>query len=166
MRFNGKPMIGLGVVMQAGGNVQVLGKALDTAMAGIERDLPVGITVIASPTSPRSCRNRCDEFSQSLAEALGIVLVVSFLSLGLAHRHRRGDLGAAGAGDHLRRMMLLGIDLQRISLGALIIALGLLVDDAIIAVEMMMVKLEEGFDRMRRRPSPTPRPPSRCSPAR
>ena len=90
------------------------------------------------------------------------MLVVSFISLGV----RTGIIVALSVPLVLAitfvGMMLLGIDFQRISLGALIIALGLLVDDAIIAVEMMMVKLEQGASRWRPRPSPTPRPPSRC----
>jgi multidrug efflux pump len=148
MRFNGKPVIGLGIVMQAGGNVQQLGKALDAAMADIERNLPVGITVHRVANQPEVVQESVREFSQSLAEALGIVLVVSFISLGF----RTGIIVALSVPLVLAitfvGMMLLGIDFQRISLGALIIALGLLVDDAIIAVEMMMVKLEQGYSRM------------------
>lgn len=148
MRFNGKPVIGLGVVMQAGGNVQTLGKALDSTMAGIVRDLPIGITVHRVSNQPEVVDESVHDFTQSLGEALGIVLVVSFLSLGF----RTGIVVALSVPLVLAitfvGMMLLGIDFQRISLGALIIALGLLVDDAIIAVEMMMVKLEQGFSRM------------------
>jgi multidrug efflux pump len=148
MRFNGKPVIGLGVVMQAGGNVQVLGKALDAAMTEIEANLPVGITIYRVANQPEVVDESVHEFTRSLAEALGIVLVVSFISLGF----RTGIIVALSVPLVLAitfvGMMLLGIDFQRISLGALIIALGLLVDDAIIAVEMMMVKLEEGFSRM------------------
>jgi multidrug efflux pump subunit AcrB len=148
MRFNGKPVLGLGVVMQPGGNVQQLGKALEAAMADIQRDLPVGITVHRVANQPEVVDESVHEFTQSLAEALGIVLVVSFLSLGF----RTGIIVALSVPLVLAitfvGMMLLGIDFQRISLGALIIALGLLVDDAIIAVEMMMVKLEQGFSRM------------------
>ena len=134
---------------QAGGNVQTLGKALDTAMAEIERDLPVGITVHRVANQPEVVEQvgRASSSSRWL-EALGIVLVVSFISLGV----RTGIIVALSVPLVLAitfvGMMLLGIDLQRISLGALIIALGLLVDDAIIAVEMMMVKMEQGFSRM------------------
>src|SRR6185436_13197549 len=148
MRFNGKPVLGLGIVMQPGGNVQQLGKALELAMADIERNLPVGITVHRVANQPEVVQESVREFSQSLAEALGIVLVVSFISLGF----RTGIIVALSVPLVLAitfvGMMLLGIDFQRISLGALIIALGLLVDDAIIAVEMMMVKLEQGYSRM------------------
>ena len=148
MRFKGKRVIGLGVVMAAGGNVQALGKALDAAMKQVERDLPVGITVHRVANQPEVVESSFEEFIHSLGEALAIVLVVSFVSLGV----RTGVIVALSVPLVLAitfvGMMLLGIDFQRISLGALIIALGLLVDDAIIAVEMMMVKLEQGFSRM------------------
>src|SRR3954469_5436723 len=148
MRFNGKPVLGLGVVMQAGGNVQELGKKLEKTMDEIQRDLPVGVTVHRVANQPEVVDESVHEFTQSLAEALGIVLVVSFISLGF----RTGIIVALSVPLVLAitfvGMMLLGIDFQRISLGALIIALGLLVDDAIIAVEMMMVKLEQGASRL------------------
>ena len=148
MRFKGKRVIGLGVVMAAGGNVQALGNALDAAMKQVERDLPVGITVHRVANQPEVVESSFEEFIHSLGEALAIVLVVSFVSLGV----RTGVIVALSVPLVLAitfvGMMLLGIDFQRISLGALIIALGLLVDDAIIAVEMMMVKLEQGFSRM------------------
>ena len=148
MRFGGKPVIGLGVVMAPGGNVQTLGKALEQTMAEIEASLPVGITVHRVANQPEVVENSFEEFIYSLVEALAIVLVVSFVSLGV----RTGVIVALSVPLVLAitfvGMMLLGIDFQRISLGALIIALGLLVDDAIIAVEMMMVKLEQGSSRI------------------
>jgi multidrug efflux pump len=148
MRFNGKPVIGLGVVMAPGGNVQTLGKALDQAMAEVEATLPVGITVHRVANQPEVVAKSFDEFIASLFEALAIVLVVSFITLGI----RTGVIVAMSVPLVLAitfvGMLLLGIDFQRISLGALIIALGLLVDDAIIAVEMMMVKLEQGASRL------------------
>ena len=148
MRFKGKPVIGLGVVMAQGGNVQKLGKALDAAMAEVEKDLPVGITVHRVANQPEVVDKSFEEFIHSLLEALAIVLVVSFISLGV----RTGVIVALSVPLVLAitfvGMLLLGIDFQRISLGALIIALGLLVDDAIIAVEMMMVKLEQGASRL------------------
>ncbi|MBX9944985.1 MAG: efflux RND transporter permease subunit, partial [Reyranella sp.] len=148
MRFRGKPVIGLGVVMAPGGNVQTLGKALGAAMAEVERELPVGITVHRVANQPETVDKSFEEFIWSLVEALAIVLVVSFVSLGF----RTGIIVALSVPLVLAitfvGMLLLGIDFQRISLGALIIALGLLVDDAIIAVEMMMVKLEQGFSRL------------------
>ena len=163
MRYKGKPVIGLGVVMAPGGNVQTLGKALEQTMAEVEADLPVGITVHRVANQPEVVEKSFEEFISSLFEALAIVLVVSFISLGM----RSGLIVALSVPLVLAitfvGMMLLGIDFQRISLGALIIALGLLVDDAIIAVEMMMVKLEQGCQPAARpRPTPTPRPPSRC----
>ena len=148
MRFNGKAVIGLGVVMAPGGNVEKLGVALDKTMKEVEAGLPVGITVHRIANQPEVVAKSFEEFSSSLLEALAIVLVVSFVSLGI----RTGVIVALSVPLVLAitfvGMLLLGIDFQRISLGALIIALGLLVDDAIIAVEMMMVKLEQGASRM------------------
>jgi multidrug efflux pump len=148
MRFGGKRVIGLGVVMASGGNVQALGQALEATLKQVESDLPVGITVHRVANQPEVVETSFEEFIHSLGEALAIVLVVSFISLGV----RTGVIVALSVPLVLAitfvGMMLLGIDFQRISLGALIIALGLLVDDAIIAVEMMMVKLEQGFSRM------------------
>jgi multidrug efflux pump subunit AcrB len=148
MRFNGKPVVGLGVVMAAGGNVQTLGKALDQAMVEVEKDLPIGITVHRVANQPEVVEKSFDEFISALLEALAIVLIVSFISLGV----RTGVVVALSVPLVLAitfvAMLMLGIDFQRISLGALIIALGLLVDDAIIAVEMMMVKLEQGASRL------------------
>ncbi|HZX86615.1 MAG TPA: efflux RND transporter permease subunit [Reyranella sp.] len=148
MRYKGKPVIGLGVVMAQGGNVQTLGKALDKVMGDVEKDLPVGITVHRVSNQPEVVDKSFEEFISSLLEALAIVLVVSFISLGM----RTGVIVAMSVPLVLAitfvAMLLLGIDFQRISLGALIIALGLLVDDAIIAVEMMMVKLEQGASRL------------------
>jgi multidrug efflux pump subunit AcrB len=148
MRFGGKPVLGLGVVMAAGGNMETLGKRLDATMAEVEAKLAVGITVHRVANQPQVVETSFEEFIHSLGEALAIVLIVSFVSLGV----RTGIVVALSVPLVLAitfvGMMLLGIDFQRISLGALIIALGLLVDDAIIAVEMMMVKLEQGFSRM------------------
>ena len=148
MRFNGKSVIGLGIVMAPGGNVEKLGADLDKTMKEVEAGLPVGITVHRIANQPEVVAKSFEEFSSSLLEALAIVLVVSFVSLGI----RTGVIVALSVPLVLAitfvGMLLLGIDFQRISLGALIIALGLLVDDAIIAVEMMMVKLEQGASRL------------------
>jgi len=148
MRFMGKPVLGLGLVMSAGGNMQTLGKALDAQMAAIQDELPVGITVHKVAFQPDVVDRSFSEFIHSLMEALGIVLAVSFVSLGL----RSGIVVALCVPLVLAitftAMEVMGINFHRISLGALIIALGLLVDDAIIAVEMMMVKLEQGHSRM------------------
>jgi multidrug efflux pump len=149
MRHNGKPVIGLGISMVKGGNIQIMGKALDLEMEKIKAELPVGIEVDAVALQPHVVQESVHEFVQSLGEALAIVLAVSFLSLGL----RTGIVVALSVPLVLAMtflaMSVMGIDLHRISLGALIIALGLLVDDAIIAVEMMLLKLEEGFDRVK-----------------
>ena len=148
MRYNGKAVIGLGVVMAPGGNVQNLGAELDKTMEEVEAGLPVGITVHRIANQPEVVTKSFEEFSSALLEALAIVLVVSFISLGV----RTGVIVALSVPLVLAitfvGMLMLGIDFQRISLGALIIALGLLVDDAIIAVEMMMVKLEQGASRL------------------
>jgi len=148
MRFMGKPALGLGLVMSAGGNMQALGKLLDKEIAAIQDELPVGITVHKVAFQPDVVDRSFSEFIYSLIEALGIVLAVSFVSLGL----RSGIVVALCVPLVLAitftAMEVMGINFHRISLGALIIALGLLVDDAIIAVEMMMVKLEQGHTRM------------------
>ncbi|MBM3554254.1 MAG: efflux RND transporter permease subunit [Alphaproteobacteria bacterium] len=149
MRYRGEPAIGLGVSLAKGGDIIAMGERLEEAMARILRDLPVGIDVHKIHDQPRVVVRSFTEFMQSLAEAVGIVLLVSFLSLGL----RTGLVVALSIPLVLAItficMKLFGIDFQRISLGALIIALGLLVDDAIIAVEMMVVKMEQGWDRIK-----------------
>ncbi|ATG91388.1 efflux RND transporter permease subunit [Methylomonas koyamae] len=149
MRFNGKPALGLGVTMNKKGNVIALGKNLENTLAGIKNELPLGMDVEQVANQAHVVKNQMAEFGQTFFEALATVLVVSFLSLGW----RTGSVVALTVplvlAATLLVMLLCGIDLQRISLGALILALGLLVDDAMIAVEMMARKLEEGWDRMR-----------------
>jgi len=149
MRFNGKPALGLGVTINKKGNVIELGKALEDALASIETELPLGMDVEPVANQAHVVKNQMAEFGRTFFEALATVLVVSFLSLGW----RTGSVVALTVplvlAATLLVMLLCGIDLQRISLGALILALGLLVDDAMIAVEMMARKLEEGWDRMR-----------------
>jgi len=147
MRYNGKPAVGLGVVMSANQNVITLGEELDTAMQAFESETPLGISIGKISFQPEIVNESVTEFLRSFVEALLIVLFVSFISLGL----RTGIVVAISVPIVLAItftvMSLMGMDLDRISLGALILALGLLVDDAIIAIEMMSVKLEEGFDR-------------------
>lgn len=147
VRFMGQEAIALGVSMEKGGNVLDLGEGLDGAVARIQARLPVGIEVHRVSDQPGVVKRSINEFMQSLLEAVVIVLAVSFLSLGF----RTGLVVALTIPLTLAITFLLmkacGIDLQRISLGALIIALGLLVDDAIIAVEMMAVKMEQGWER-------------------
>jgi multidrug efflux pump subunit AcrB len=149
MHFGGQEAIGLAIAMRDGGDVIELGRNLDAAAARIRAALPVGIEIHTVSNQPAVVKASVHEFTRSLAEALVIVLGVSFLSLGW----RTGIVVMLSIPLVLAitflAMYALGIDLQRISLGALIIALGLLVDDAIIAVEMMALKLEQGFDRMR-----------------
>jgi len=149
MRFRGQEAIGLAISMASRGNVIALGANLDRAMAAVKERLPVGIDVFQVADQPRVVERSVNEFMQTLLEALVIVLGVAFLSLGL----RAGMVVALSIPLVLAVtflfMLIFGIALQRISLGALIIALGLLVDDAIIATEMMVIKMEQGWDRIR-----------------
>ena len=149
VREGGKPALGLGVSMQDGANIISLGGNLKQAMAAVTTELPVGIEVTQIADQPRIVDQSVSEFFHTFVEALIIVLVVSFLSLGL----RTGVVVALSVplvlGIVFVVMYASGLDLHRITLGALIIALGLLVDDAIIAIEMMVVKMEQGFDRAR-----------------
>lgn len=148
MRFNGKPSVAIGVVMSKGGNVLELGKSLEAEIASIQRDVPAGVRIDTVAFQPHVVDESVGEFLKSFIEALIIVLVVSFLSLGL----RTGIVVALSVplvlAISLVLMQSIGMNLDRISLGALILALGLLVDDAIIAVEMMAVKMEEGWNRL------------------
>ncbi|MET3354436.1 UNVERIFIED_ORG: multidrug efflux pump subunit AcrB [Xanthobacter viscosus] len=149
VRQHGRPAIGIGVSMAAGTNILTLGKELKAAMAEATAELPVGIDVTQVADQPHIVGESVGEFLKTFVEALVIVLVVSFLSLGF----RTGIVVALSVPLVLAIVFLVmfatGMDLHRITLGALIIALGLLVDDAIIAIEMMVVKMEEGWDRMR-----------------
>lgn len=148
LRFNSKPAVAVGVVMTKGGNVLTLGKQLESAMEEITAQMPVGMHMGNIAFQPHVVEESVGEFIQSFVEALVIVLIVSFLSLGL----RTGIVVALSVplvlAISLMIMNAIGMNLDRISLGALILALGLLVDDAIIAVEMMAVKMEEGWNRV------------------
>ncbi|HLA34703.1 MAG TPA: efflux RND transporter permease subunit [Rhodocyclaceae bacterium] len=149
MRVGGQPAVGIGVTMLRGGDVIGLGESLQTAMARLQQDLPAGVEVHVVADQPQIVKRSIKLFLESLGEAMAIVLLVSFLSLGM----RTGAVVALSIPLVLAitflLMMAFGIDLQRISLGALVIALGLLVDDAIIAVEMMVVKMEQGWDKFK-----------------
>ncbi|MEC5216239.1 multidrug efflux pump [Actimicrobium sp. GrIS 1.19] len=156
MRYNGKEVIGLGISMEKGGNIIELGKSLETTVAAIKAKLPVGVELSRVADQPRAVTSSVGEFLHTLMEAVLIVLAVSFLALGLHTKPFRLDIRpglVVGLTIPLVLaitflfMRILDIDLHKISLGALIIALGLLVDDAIIAVEMMVRKMEEGFNR-------------------
>jgi multidrug efflux pump len=148
-RFNGEPAIGLAIAMTTGGDVQALGHNIKNQVAELERTLPVGVDMHLVADQPHVVKEAVGEFTKSLTEAIAIVLAVSFLALGW----RPGIVVAVAIPLVLAItfvvMKLTGISLQRISLGALIIALGLLVDDAMIAVEMMITKMEEGYDRIK-----------------
>ncbi|MFW3896601.1 efflux RND transporter permease subunit [Pseudomonas putida] len=149
MRFMGEDAIGLAVSMKPGGDILVLGKALEAEFARISTNLPAGMELRKVSDQPAAVKTGVGEFVQVLVEALAIVLLVSFFSLGM----RTGLVVALAIPLVLAMtfatMYYLGIGLHKISLGALVLALGLLVDDAIIAVEMMAIKMEQGFDRLK-----------------
>jgi multidrug efflux pump len=149
VRQEGKSAIGIGVVTAKGANILELGKEVAAATAEFMKAVPQGINVDLIADQPKVVERAVGEFIHSFVEALAIVLFVSFLALGW----RTGIVVAASVPLVLAIVFIvmeaMGLDLHRISLGALIIALGLLVDDAIIAVEMMVVKMEQGWDRIK-----------------
>jgi multidrug efflux pump len=158
VRHQGHEVVALGVSMAKGGDIIALGKALGAAVARIQADLPVGVSIERVQDQPAAVSKSVNEFVMVLVEAIFIVLAVSFISLGLHTRPLRVDVwpGLVVAitiplvlAITFVTMFYWGVGLHKISLGSLIIALGLLVDDAIIAVEMMVRKLEEGHDRAR-----------------
>jgi multidrug efflux pump subunit AcrB len=161
VHHQGKSVIALGVSMAKGGDIIALGKALQVATTRIEKTLPAGVSLLQVQDQPKAVQKSVGEFVSVLIEAVLIVLAVSFVALGL---HKGGRYGwyvdmrpgwvVAITIPLVLAMTFLamnywGIGLHKISLGSLIIALGLLVDDAIIAVEMMVRKMEEGYDRVR-----------------
>jgi multidrug efflux pump subunit AcrB len=149
IRHQGKPAIMLSVVMQQGWNGLELGKALEAESASISQSLPLGISLEKVTDQAVNIRSAVDEFMLKFAVALGVVLLVSLLSLGW----RVGIVVAAAVPLTLAVVFLIMLDtgrfFDRITLGALILSLGLLVDDAIIAIEVMVVKMEEGMDRLK-----------------
>jgi multidrug efflux pump len=149
MRFKGQEALGIAVAMKPGGDIVRLGRALDEVSDRISATLPVGLQLERVADQPKAVRSAIAEFVDTLAIAVVIVLLVSFFSLGF----RTGMVVALAIPLVLAMtfatMKFFGIGLHKISLGALVLALGLLVDDAIIAVEMMAVKLEQGYDRIR-----------------
>ncbi|GAB2896978.1 efflux RND transporter permease subunit [Uliginosibacterium flavum] len=149
MRFMGSEALGIGISMRAGGDIIALGKHLDQATAKIDAQLPLGVKMARVANQPRAVAESVQDFVRSLTEAVVIVLAVSLLSLGF----RTGVVVAISIPVVLAItflfMHMLDIGLHKISLGALILALGLLVDDAIIAVEMMATKMEQGWERAR-----------------
>ncbi len=146
-RYNGKPAIGLSIAMQKGGNIQEFGKALHERMDISTAELPVGVGVHKVSDQAEVVDKAVGGFTSALFEAVIIVMVVSFVSLGV----RAGLVVACSIPLVLAMVFVFmeysGITMQRISLGALIIALGLLVDDAMITVEMMVTRLEMGETR-------------------
>src|SRR3979490_617371 len=149
VRQKGKPALGIGVVMAKGANILELGQAVKKATDEFMAAVPQGINVELIADQPKVVEHAVSEFVHSFIEALAIVLFVSFVALGW----RTGIVVAASVPLVLAIVFIvmnaMSLDLHRITLGALIIALGLLVDDAIIAVEMMVVKMEQGWDRVR-----------------
>jgi multidrug efflux pump len=166
VRHQGKEVIALGVSMGKGGDIIALGKALATATAGIGQTLPAGVKLVPLQDQPKAVAKSVNEFVSVLIEAVVIVLAVSFIALGLHRRPGQNPLYKRWYIDMRPGLVVgitiplvlavtflgmnyFGIGLHKISLGSLIIALGLLVDDAIIAVEMMVRKMEEGYDKVR-----------------
>ncbi len=149
MRFGDRPVLGIGVTMAPSGDVIALGKRLRAETARLRASLPAGLELNEVSSMPQAVERSIDDFVEAVAEAIGIVLLVSLASLGF----RTGmvvviSIPLVLAATALS-MNLFHIGLHKVSLGTLILALGLLVDDAIIAVETMAVKLEQGFDRLR-----------------
>ncbi|MFM2328779.1 MAG: hypothetical protein RLZZ494_882, partial [Pseudomonadota bacterium] len=157
VRHQGKQVIALGVAMAKGGDILAMGQALTATVNALRPTLPLGIEISQVQDQPQVVSRSVNEFVGTLVEAVVIVLMVSFVSLGLHTRPLRIDIwpGLVVAitiplvlAITFVTMFYWGVGLHKISLGSLIIALGLLVDDAIIAVEMMVRKLEEGYDRL------------------
>ena len=148
MRFMGENGIGIAVSMRKGGDIIALGKSLETSFTELQKSLPLGMTLEKVSDQPVAVQRSIHEFIKVLAEAVIIVLLVSFFSLGF----RTGLVVAFSIPLVLAMtfagMNLFDVGLHKISLGALILALGLLVDDAIIAVEMMAIKMEQGYSRL------------------
>jgi multidrug efflux pump len=149
VRYGGKPAMAIGVSMAKGGDIIQLGKDLNSRVARLQAGLPVGVEIGVAASQPEAVQRSVKAFTQALAEAVLVVLLVTFISLGI----RTGMVVAISiplvlAATFLA-MNLFNVGLHKVSLGALVLALGLLVDDAIIAVEMMWVKMEQGWERTR-----------------
>ncbi|AEM52690.1 efflux RND transporter permease subunit [Stenotrophomonas maltophilia] len=149
MRFMGEEAIGLAVAMKDGGDILKLGANLDAEFERLQKTLPAGMQLRKVSDQPQSVEESVGEFVQVLTEAVVIVLLVSFFSLGLRTGLVVGVTIPLVLAMTFFVMHYFDIGLHKISLGALVLALGLLVDDAIIAVEMMATKMEQGFDRLR-----------------
>ena len=166
VRHQGKEVIALGVSMAKGGDIIALGKALKTSVDEIQAGLPLGVNLVSVQDQPKAVATSVNEFVSVLIEAVVIVLAVSFIALGFHRRPGQHPIYKRWYVDMRPGLVVgitiplvlavtflamdyFGIGLHKISLGSLIIALGLLVDDAIIAVEMMVRKMEEGYDKVR-----------------
>lgn len=149
VRFMGEDALAIAVAMRDGGDILILGKALEEEFARLQDTLPLGMQLRKVSDQPAAVKESVGEFVQVLVEALAIVLLVCFFSLGF----RTGLVVALSIPLVLAMTFALmhhfGIGLHKISLGALVLALGLMVDDAIIAVEMMAIKMEQGMDRLK-----------------
>ena len=145
--YNGEPSVGISLAMEPGGNVLTLGENIAKTIEQVKKELPAGMEIHQTVNQPKVVESSIDEFVESLFEAIVIVLIVSFISLGVHSGIIVALCIPLVIAIVFTFMNLFGIDLQRISLGALIIALGLLVDDAIITIETMVVKLEQGWSR-------------------
>jgi multidrug efflux pump subunit AcrB len=147
MRFHGKEVLGIGITMQDGGDVVQLGENLHIAVDKISKGLPAGLKLTEVTSMPKAVTRSVDDFVEAVAEAIGIVLLVSLLTLGV----RTGLVVVIAIPFVLAAtawlMKSFGVGLHKVSLGTLILSLGLLVDDAIIAIEMMKVKMEQGWER-------------------
>ena len=157
VRHQGQQVIALGVAMAKGGDIIAMGRALHQAIERQQAQLPAGITISQIQDQPTAVSDSVSDFVRVLIEAVVVVLAVSFLSLGLHFKPMRVDIWPGMVVAITIPLVLtitfiamyyMGVGLHKVSLGSLIIALGLLVDDAIIAVEMMVRKLEEGYDRL------------------
>ncbi|KRG44913.1 multidrug transporter AcrB [Stenotrophomonas pictorum JCM 9942] len=149
MRFMGEEAIGIAVAMKQGGDILQLGATLDAEFGRLQKTLPAGMELRKVSDQPHAVEESVGEFVQVLAEAVIIVLLVSFFSLGLRTGLVVGVTIPLVLAMTFFVMHYFDIGLHKISLGALVLALGLLVDDAIIAVEMMATKMEQGYDRLR-----------------
>jgi multidrug efflux pump len=149
VRHNGQQVLMLGIVMTDDGNIVELGKSLESAVAKVQSELPHGVDLERVADQPTVVSESVWEFERSLLEALAIVLAVCLLSLGWRTGIVVGLSVPIVLGVVVVVMLTMGWNLERVSLGSLIIALGLLVDDGIIAVEMMVVKMEDGWDRVK-----------------
>lgn len=146
MYVNGMPAIGIAISMEEGGNNITLGKNLDKMIASMEKNLPLGFKLNQVANQPKVVENAIGEFTEGLYEAIIIVLAVSLLTLGRRSGYVISACIPLVLMGSIIGMYILGIDLHKVSLGSLIISLGMLVDDAIVVVELMEVKMSEGWD--------------------